>query len=212
MSTKRQADELQGDIGRRVRRRRKVTGREMFHPWHDIDIGKQAPNIVNAIIEIPHGANVKYELDKSTGILKLDRVLYSAVHYPANYGFIPQTLADDDDPLDILVLCQEPVTPLTLIEARPIGLMTMTDEGKQDHKIIAVAVADPEYNVFDEAEELPPHRLETLRRFFLDYKVLEKKEVEVERPDRADAARTIIERARNRYSECQVSNTRSHVK
>ena len=172
----------------------------MAYPWNDIDLGKKAPNIVNAIIEIPRGANVKYELDKSTGVMKMDRVLYSAVHYPANYGFIAQTLADDD-PLDILVLCQEPVASLTLIEARPIGLMTMTDEGKQDHKVIAVAVADPEYNAFDEAEELPPHRLEILRGFFLDYKMVEKKQVEVDTPDSADAARSVIELARERYRE-----------
>ncbi|MEZ6097805.1 MAG: inorganic diphosphatase [Pirellulaceae bacterium] len=173
----------------------------MVHPWHDIKIGASAPHVVNAVIEIPRGANVKYELDKSTGVMKMDRVLYSAVHYPANYGFIPHTLADDDDPLEIFVLCQEPVAPLTLIEARPIGLMTMTDEGKRDHKVIAVAVADPEYNAFDEAEELPPHRLEILRRYFLDYKVLEKKQVEVDTPDSAVAASSVIELATDRYRE-----------
>ena len=178
----------------------------MVHPWHDIDLGASSPHVVNAVVEIPRGANVKYELDKATGMMRVDRVLYSAVHYPANYGFLPQTLANDDDPLDILVLCQEPVAPLTLIEARPIGLMTMTDEGKQDHKVIAVAVADPEFNTFQEAEDLPPHRLKRLRRFFLDYKALEKKGVEVDRPDRSDAARTIIERARSRYCECHSLN------
>jgi inorganic pyrophosphatase len=181
----------------------------MTHPWHDIEIGEKAPQVVNSLIEIPRGSTVKYELDKRTGILRMDRVLYSAVHYPANYGFIPQTLADDDDPLDVLVLCQESVVPLTLLEARPIGLMTMTDEGKQDHKIIAVAVADPENNAFHEAEDLPSHRLEILRRFFLDYKVLEKKEVDVDTPAPAEAAREIIQLASERYRNRRDANVRS---
>ena len=112
----------------------------MIHPWHDVTPGENIPQEFFAIIEIPSGSSVKYELDKKSGLIKLDRVLYSAVYYPANYGFIPQTLAEDDDPLDVLVLCQEAVVPLTLIKARTIGLMTMIDAGKKDHKIIAVAV------------------------------------------------------------------------
>src|SRR6186713_2495441 len=131
----------------------------MIHPWHDVTPGEDAPQEFNAIVEIPFGASVKYELDKISGLIKLDRILYSAVYYPANYGFIPQTLAEDDDPLDVLVLCQEPVAPLTLVNARAIGLMTMIDSGKKDHKILAVAVDDPEYNGFHEAAELPAHRL-----------------------------------------------------
>ena len=111
----------------------------MTHAWHDVTPGEHLPQEFNAVIEIPMGSSVKYELDKQTGLLKLDRVLYSAVYYPANYGFIPQTLAEDDDPLDVLVLCQEAVAPLTLVHARAIGLMTMIDSGKQDHKILAVA-------------------------------------------------------------------------
>ena len=118
------------------------------------------------MIEIPYGASVKYELDKTSGLIRLDRILYSAVYYPANYGFIPQTLAEDDDPLDVLVLCQEAVVPLTIIHARTIGLMTMIDSGKKDHKIIAVATEDPEFNSYREASEMPPHRLVMLRRFF----------------------------------------------
>ena len=124
----------------------------MIHPWHDVTPGEHLPSEFNALVEIPMGSSVKYELDKKTGLLRLDRILYSAVYYPANYGFIPQTYAEDDDPLDVLVLCQEPLSPLTLVSARAIGLMTMVDGGKRDHKILAVAVDDPEFNSFREAE------------------------------------------------------------
>ena len=120
----------------------------MIHPWHDVTPGDKLPQEFYSIVEIPFGSSVKYELDKVSGLIKLDRVLYSAVYYPANYGFIPQTLAEDDDPLDVLVLCQEAVVPLTLIHARTIGLMTMIDTGKRDHKIIAVATQDPEFNAY----------------------------------------------------------------
>src|SRR5438034_8520178 len=129
----------------------------MTHPWHDITPGRALPGKFAAVIEIPTGSSIKYELDKATGLLRVDRMLYSAVHYPANYGFIPQTLAEDDDPLDVLVLCQEPVAPLTLVQSRAIGLMTMLDAGKRDHKVLAVAVDDPEYNGFREAAQLPSH-------------------------------------------------------
>jgi inorganic pyrophosphatase len=172
----------------------------MTHPWHDVTPGLNLPGEFISVIEIPRGSSVKYELDKSTGLLKLDRVLYSAVHYPANYGFIPQTLAEDDDPLDVLVLCQEPVDPLTLVHARAIGLMTMVDSGKKDHKILAVAIHDPEYNSFQEASELPMHRLALLRRFFQDYKQLEGKSVEVDDFQPAAFAMPIIEDALQRYS------------
>jgi inorganic pyrophosphatase len=131
----------------------------MTHAWHDISPGAHLPREFYSVIEIPFGSSVKYELDKQSGLIKLDRVLYSAVYYPANYGFIPQTLAEDDDPLDVLVLCQEAVVPLTLIHARAIGLMTMIDSGKKDHKIIAVATQDPEFNSYTEADEMPEHRL-----------------------------------------------------
>ena len=126
-----------------------------MHCWHDVTPGEHLPREFITVIEIPMGSSVKYELDKTTGLLKLDRILYSAVYYPANYGFIPQTLAEDDDPLDVLVLCQEPVAPLTLVRSRAIGLMTMVDSGKKDHKVIAVAMDDPEYASFQEADELP---------------------------------------------------------
>src|SRR5262250_1992669 len=134
----------------------------MIHPWHDVTPGDKLPAEFNTVIEIPFGSSVKYELDKTSGLIKLDRVLYSAVYYPANYGFIPQTYAEDDDPLDVLVLCQEAVAPLTLVGARAIGLMTMMDSGKKDHKVLAVAVNDPEYEAFREAEQLPAHRLAML--------------------------------------------------
>src|ERR1700704_774485 len=152
----------------------------MIHPWHDVTPGERLPLEFNALIEIPMGSSVKYELDKRTGLLRLDRVLYSAVYYPANYGFIPQTYAEDEDPLAVLVLCQEAVQPLALIQARAIGLMTMVDSGASDDKVIAVATNDPEFNTYVEARDLPSHRLLVLKRFFQDYKQLEGKLVEVE--------------------------------
>ena len=172
----------------------------MVHPWHDVTPGEDIPLEFNAVIEIPFGSSVKYELDKDSGLIRLDRILYSAVYYPANYGFIPQTLAEDDDPLDVLVLCQETVVPLTLLKARTIGIMTMIDAGKKDHKIIAVATNDPEFNSYREAAEMPPHRLSMLRRFFQDYKQLEGKAVEVDEIQPAKSAFAIIEDALARYS------------
>ncbi len=173
----------------------------MIHPWHDVTPGEQLPNEYSSIIEIPSGSSVKYELDKDSGLIKLDRILFSAVYYPANYGFIPQTLAEDDDPLDVLVLCQETVAPLTIIHSRTIGIMTMIDAGKKDHKIIAVATEDPEYDHYREATELPPHKLTQLRRFFLDYKTLEGKSVEVDEIQPATAAFPVIEDALVRYAK-----------
>jgi len=172
----------------------------MTHAWHDVTPGENLPLEFMSVIEIPMGSSVKYELDKETGLLRLDRILYSAVYYPANYGFIPQTYAEDDDPLDVLVLCQEAVAPLTLVKARAIGLMTMVDSGKKDHKVLAVAVDDPEYDGFREAGQLPAHRLTMLRRFFQDYKKLEGKTVDVEEFQPADAALPVIEAALARYS------------
>src|ERR1700760_3826819 len=172
----------------------------MTHAWHDISPGEHLPLEFYSVIEIPFGSSVKYELDKQSGLIKLDRVLYSAVYYPANYGFIPQTLAEDDDPLDVLVLCQETVVPLTLLHARTIGLMTMIDGGKKDHKIIAVCIDDPEFNSYREAAEMPPHRATMLRRFFQDYKQLEGKAVEVDEFENAATAYPIIADALSRYS------------
>ncbi len=173
----------------------------MIHPWHDVTPGDKLPQEFQSVIEIPFGSSVKYELDKTSGLIKLDRVLYSAVYYPANYGFVPQTLAEDDDPLDVLVLCQETVVPLTIIHARTVGLMTMIDSGKKDHKIIAVATEDPEFSSYREASEMPSHRSLMLRRFFQDYKLLEKKAVEVDEIRPAAEAYPIILDALQRYSD-----------
>jgi inorganic pyrophosphatase len=172
----------------------------MTHPWHDVALGHHLPGTFTAVIEIPMGSSVKYELDKVSGLLKVDRILYSAVYYPANYGLIPQSLAEDDDPLDVMVLCQEAVAPLTLINARAIGVMTMRDAGKPDHKILAVSVDDPQYDVYRETDELPPPQLAMLRRFFQDYKVLEGKSVTVNKIQPAAAALPIIEDALLRYT------------
>jgi inorganic pyrophosphatase len=151
-----------------------------MHAWHDVDLGPSAPREFTAVVEIPKGSKVKYELDKATGLLRVDRVLYSSVRYPANYGFIPRTLGDDHDPLDVLVLMQEEVAPLSLLRAKPIGMMQMQDQGEKDEKVICVHLDDPEYAEFMHIDQLPPHRLEELRTFFEDYKKLEKKQVEVE--------------------------------
>ena len=172
----------------------------MTHAWHDVTPGENLPSVFTTVIEIPRGSSVKYELDKDTGLIRLDRMLHSAVYYPANYGFIPQTLAEDDDPLDVLVLCQEPVNPLSLVEARAIGLMTMVDSGKRDHKVLAVGTHDPEYNSFREANELPPHKLAMIRRFFQDYKILEGKAVEVDDLTEAKTSFPVILEALERYS------------
>ncbi len=171
-----------------------------LHPWHDLPSGPRPPEVVTVVVEIPTNSRNKYELDKPSGLFKLDRVLHSSVHYPGCYGFIPRTYAEDDDPLDVLVLCQEAVAPMTLVTARAIGLMTMIDSGKRDHKILAVAVGDPEFNSFREASELPAHRLTMLRRFFQDYKQLEGKSVEVDEFQPAEVALPIIEEALQRYS------------
>jgi inorganic pyrophosphatase len=172
----------------------------MAHPWHDVNPAIRLPREFTAVIEIAMGSTVKYELDKKTGLLRVDRMLYSAVYYPANYGFIPQTYAEDDDPLDVLVFSQEAVEPLTLVDARAIGLMTMIDSGKPDHKIVAVALGDPDFEPLKELRELPPHRLLTLRRFFQDYKQLEGKAVEVDEFQGAAASEPVIRSALESYA------------
>ena len=163
-----------------------------MNAWHDVDLGEDVARVFHAVIEIPKGSKAKYELDKATGLLWLDRVLYSAVHYPANYGFLPRTFCGDGDPLDVLVLGQEPVAPLCLLRARAIGVMTMRDEKGEDDKVIAIHVDDPEYAHYGDIAELPPHRLREVERFFLDYKVLEHKKVTIDAMrERAEAERVI---------------------
>ncbi len=152
----------------------------MSHPWHDVSPGSKLPQIVTALIEIPSGSKGKYEVDKPSGLIKLDRALYSSVHYPANYGFIPQTYAGDNDPLDILVISQIEIPQLCLVDAKVIGVMRMRDKDEVDDKIIAVAQNDIAVNYVDSLEELPPHTTVEIKRFFQDYKILENRKIEVE--------------------------------
>src|SRR5512142_2100785 len=152
------------------------------HPWHDVALPRYVEDAIPAVIEIPTGSKVKYELDKSTGLLIVDRILFSAVHYPANYGFVPRTYCDDGDPLDILVLCQEQIQPLAIMRAKVIGVMKMRDDKGEDDKLIAVHADDPTYADYTDVSEIPSHRLRELQRFFQDYKALENKKVLVSAP------------------------------
>jgi inorganic pyrophosphatase len=173
----------------------------VLHPWHGVTPGESAPRIVNAVIEIPKGSRAKYEIDKPSGLLKLDRVIYSSFMYPINYGFIPQTYGDDKDPLDILVLSSISVQPLCLMEARVLGVMQMVDQGDADDKIIAVATNDPSVNYMNNIEELPQHFFNELRNFFEEYKKLENKIVKVDEFQDKASALKIIETALKYYQD-----------
>ena len=170
------------------------------HAWHDVPLGDRIEEYFSAVIEIPKGSKMKYELDKDTGLLRVDRILHSAVHYPANYGFLPRTYCEDGDPLDVLVLGQEPVVPLCVMRARAIGMLAMSDEKGRDDKVIAVHVDDPEYEPYRDIAELPRHRLKELERFFLDYKALENKVVNVEDLKGRARAEDIVREAARLYA------------
>ncbi|CAJ2646284.1 soluble inorganic pyrophosphatase-like protein [Trifolium pratense] len=171
------------------------------HPWHDLEIGEEDPSVFNCVIEIGQGSEVKYELDKKSGLTKVDRILYSSVVYPHNYGFIPRTLCEDQDPLDVLVLMQEPVIPGCLLRARAIGLMPMIDQGEKDDKIIAVCADDPEYQHYTDIKQLPPQRLSEIKRFFEDYKKNENKKVNVEDFLPAESAVKAIKHSMDLYDD-----------
>jgi inorganic pyrophosphatase len=186
-------------VQKMMRKPMPITPGNAGSPWHKVDVGEEAPKCFNVIIEIPMGSSNKYELDRKTGLLKLDRVLCSAVHYPANYGFIPQTLGEDGDPLDVLLLASTPVVPLTLVVARAIGVISLTDEQEADYKVIAVPVNDPEFDHYRQTRELPPHRLAVIKRFFEDHKALENKRVIVKDILPAEIAVEVIEHCITAY-------------
>ena len=173
----------------------------MNNIWHDVSPERIKPNDFLCVIEIPKGSRKKYELDKETGYIILDRVLYTSTHYPANYGFIPRTYGDDNDPLDVLLICAEDLEPLTLVRAYPIGIIAMVDNGHRDEKIIAIPYNDPNYNMYKSIDELPKHLFDEMRHFFAVYKNLEDKETAVEEVASADEAIKIIEEAILRYNE-----------
>ena len=172
--------------------------------WHDISPERISPEKFFAIIEISKASKVKYELDKETGIMRLDRILYTSTHYPANYGFIPRTYAQDFDPLDVLVICSESILPLTLVECYPIGVITMMDNGRSDEKIIAIPFNDPNYNMYTDITQLPFHIFEEMRHFFTVYKALEHKETAVKEVQGKEEAIEIIKQCIERYKECFV--------
>ena len=167
--------------------------------WHDLPEKYISEDNFTAVIEIPKGGKNKYELDKETGLLRLDRVLYTSTHYPASYGFIPKTFADDDDPLDVLVICAEPINPLTLVQVYPIGVIRMIDGGRKDDKIIAIPFSDPNYNNIKDISELPPHIYQEMEHFFKVYKQLENKETDIKTVYGREEAIVILREAIERY-------------
>ncbi len=176
------------------------------NPWHKVSIGNDTPAVVNGIIEIPKNTRAKYELDKESGLLLMDRVIFSSMHYPANYGFIPQTYCDDKDPLDIMVLSQIDVVPMCIVSAKVIGVMRMIDGGEMDDKIIAVAEHDMSVNHMNDIGDLPAHWIKELRNFFEDYKKLENKEVQVEEFQNKETAMKIIKQSMEDYKTYVAGN------
>ena len=168
--------------------------------WHEIEKERISPEKFTCVVEIQKGFKNKYELDKSTGMLRLDRVLYTSTHYPANYGFIPRTYAEDNDPLDVLVLCQENIVPMTLVDCMPIGMLRMIDEDENDEKIIAVPLNDPAYSCYNDISELPTHIFEEISHFFEVYKVLENKRTAIKEITGRENALRCIENCMTRYS------------
>ena len=170
--------------------------------WHDVNPSRIKPEDFLAVIEIPKGSKKKYELDKETGFIILDRILYTSTHYPANYGFIPRTYGDDGDPLDVLVLCSEELGPLTLARCYPVGYISMLDCGKNDEKIIAIPFSDPNYNMYHDIMNLPGHVFDEMAHFFTVYKALEGKEAMAGDVNGREAAIDVIKRAMEHYDEC----------
>ena len=172
-----------------------------MNPWHDFNDERIKPERFIAVIEIPKGSKNKYELDKESGLLRLDRILYTSTHYPANYGFIPRTLSEDGDPLDVLVLCQEKLEPLSIIECYPIGMITMIDENEADEKIVAIPVNDPFLNGYSDISELPQHQFNEIKHFFEVYKFLENKETRVDNIVGKHEAVDTIEKCKAAYNK-----------
>ncbi len=173
----------------------------MSNIWHDISPKRINPEDFVCVIEIPKGGKKKYELDKETGLLSLDRILYTSTHYPANYGFIPRTYGDDQDPLDVLLLCSQSIEPMTLVRAYPIGMISMMDNGRNDEKIIAIPFSDPTYNHYTSIDQLPAHVFDEMRHFFTVYKNLENKDTAVKEVCGRDDAIEVIKAAIDSYIE-----------
>lgn len=178
----------------------------MANIWHDISSDRIKPEDFICVVEITKGSRKKYELDKETGLIILDRILYTATHYPANYGFIPRTYGDDSDPLDVLIICSEPLEPLTLVRAYPIGVLSMVDNGHSDEKIIAIPFDDPNYNMHKDIKDLPSHIFDEMRHFFTVYKMLENKETAVDKVDGREEALRIIANCIDNYKEIFENN------